>query len=92
MDEGSGVGVFSEPLERYATVFQAEVNAVENCAQVNLDRKHTSLEIDIVSGIQTTIRALSSDVISSMLSWDCVVRLNELTGRSRVALYWVPVG
>ena len=78
----TGAGVFgpnlrySEPMGKFPSVFQAEVHAIERCAQFNLDRKYKSREIAILSDSQAAIKALSSNVIKSRMVWDCLSTLN----------------
>jgi ribonuclease HI len=94
--EGAGAGVFgpgtkySGSLGVHATVFQAEVYAIGECTRFNLEKGYRGQEIAILSDSQAAIRALSSNVISSRLVWDCRDQLNELGTGNRVTLYWVP--
>lgn len=94
--EGTGAGVFGprtkyhEPMGNYPSIFQAEVHAIERCAQINLNRCYVNQNIAIMSDSQAAIRAISSAMISSRLVLNCATRLNELGSRNRVKIYWVP--
>lgn len=94
--EGTGAGVegpranIKIPMGKHPSIFQAEVEAISNCAQINLERGYRNVDIAILSDSQAALRALSSDKISSKLIWECVGKLQELGRHNKVNLYWVP--
>lgn len=94
--EGTGAGVYGprtkyfEPMGCYPSIFQAEVHAIERCAQFNIDRKYKKTSIAILSDSQAAIKALNSYEVSSKTVWDCLIKLNELGKENRVVLHWVP--
>jgi hypothetical protein len=75
MNEGTGAGMygqgmrqrFSFSLGRYATVFQATVNAIKACTDDNIKRGCHNRNIYILSDSQTAIRALENCKIYSRL-------------------------
>ncbi|XP_017473760.1 PREDICTED: uncharacterized protein LOC108364547 [Rhagoletis zephyria] len=95
-DEGIGAGVhgpqanISIPLGKYPSIFQAEVFAIDICAEVILQRQPRKQHIVICSDSQAALRAVSSCEINSRLVWECVKRLNALGELNTVQLMWVP--
>jgi ribonuclease HI len=77
-------------LEKYTTVFQAEVYAIMTCAVENLDRNYKKRNIYILSDSQAAIKALYCYQINSKLVWDCHQSLVKLAECNRVQLIWVP--
>lgn len=77
-------------LGHYASIFQAEVYAIIECAEANLQKQYTNHTIYINSDSQAALLALDSNVVSSKLVEDCMARLNVLGHRNRVILRWVP--
>ncbi|XP_050311838.1 uncharacterized protein LOC126747328 [Anthonomus grandis grandis] len=95
-EKGTGAGVFgpgtkySEPLGKYTSVFQAEIHAIERCAQLILNKDYLKQDIAIFTDSQAAIAALSSHVISSKMVRDCLGKLNEVGKRNKVTILWVP--
>lgn len=93
-----GCGVYGERpkfnrsinLGKHASIFQAEIFAILECAEVNLQKRYTNHTIYINSDSQAALLALDSKVITSSLVEDCLSRLNSLGLRNRVVLRWVP--
>lgn len=93
-----GCGVYGERpkfrasvnLGKHASVFQAEVYAILECAYVNLQKRYSNQTIYINSDSQAALLALDSKVITSKLVEDCLTRLNTLSLKNRVVLRWVP--
>lgn len=94
--EGTGAGVFgprtkySEAMGHFPNICQAELLAIERCAEINLNRGYVNKRIGIFSDSQAAIKALGSYVVTSKLAWDCLNRLNELGSRNTLTIYWVP--
>lgn len=94
--EGTGAGVYGrrtkyfEPMGKNASIFQAEVFAIELCARFNIEKNYRGAHIAIMSDSQAAIKALSSCTISSKLVWNCIEKLNELGEGNHVSLCWVP--
>ncbi|KAJ8983160.1 hypothetical protein NQ317_016259 [Molorchus minor] len=96
--EGTGAGVHScNPRTRIsvslgtnATVFQAEVYAIELCVgrleQMNPIRR----TIKIFSDSQAALKALFSYRCNSKTEWNCQKALNNLSLRNHVTLVWIP--
>jgi ribonuclease HI len=78
---------FSFSLEKYTTVFQAEVYAIKACASENLDTDYKN--ICILSDSQATIKGLENYQINSKLVYDCHQSLVKLAKHTRVQLIWV---
>lgn len=95
-DKGSGAGVFGprtkyfESLGKYTSVFQAEIHAIDRCAQMILNRNYLKQDIAIFTDSQSAIMALSSYAISSKIVRDCLGKLNEVGKKNKVTLLWVP--
>jgi hypothetical protein len=81
---------FSFILEKYTTVFQAEVYAIKACAAENIDRNYKNRNIYILSDSQAAIKALGKYQITSKVVWDCHQSLIQLARHNRVQLIWVP--
>lgn len=77
-------------MGHFPNICQAELLAIERCAEINLSRGYVNKNIGIFSDSQAAIKALGSYVVTSKLAWDCVNRLNELGSRNTLTIYWVP--
>ena len=97
MDGKAGAGVhfadqntadMSLPLGHHATVFQAEVHAIAECAQ-QLQHCHDS-SITICSDSQAALKALQSPKVSSLVVRNCKQELARITESNKVSLVWVP--
>lgn len=93
---GTGAGVYG-PRTKYhvamgknATIYQAELFALDQCLQMNLDRNYRSRDIAIMSDSQAALRSLTSFVITSKMALECRTKLNELSRLNKVTLVWVP--
>jgi len=72
----------------HTSIFQAEVYAVMHGAQI-LDQFGVDNEqISICSDSQAALKALSNPRIT-LLVWDCIVALNQLSSHNSVRLFWV---
>lgn len=96
MDTGVGAGVYgpntkiSEPMGTWPTVFQAEIQAINICARINIEKGQKGAHISIFSDSQAALLALSSWSFSSKLSLECFDTLQKLSMRNRVTLFWIP--
>lgn len=79
-----------QSMGKYATVFQAEVHAIELCARENMLRNLKHKKIYIMSDSQAALKALQSRQIKSKLVWDCIQILNKLSTTNKVSIQWVP--
>ncbi|XP_050294284.1 uncharacterized protein LOC126734631 [Anthonomus grandis grandis] len=96
LTEGAGLGVsgpnikISKSLGKYPNIFQAEVLAIDICAEecINqgLQRKH----IFILSDSQAALKALKAFKCDSKLVWECKQTLKRLTTKNQVTLMWLP--
>ncbi|CAB0007833.1 unnamed protein product [Nesidiocoris tenuis] len=77
------------PLGSCATVFQAEVLAIDICAQELLRRGTKNARICIFSDSQAALKAISAFSHKSRLTWDCLNTLKALARDNRITLTWV---
>jgi hypothetical protein len=77
-------------MGKHASIFQAEVYAILECATTNLQSTYLNHTIYIHSDSQAALSALASSVTTSRLVENCREKLNELGARNRVILRWVP--
>jgi ribonuclease HI len=97
-NSGMGSGIFglkpsrslSFHLGKFATVFQAEVNAILQRAHGNIRRAYKNKRIFIFSDSQAALKALSSLKVTSALIVECLDALSALTCLNEVTLVWVP--
>lgn len=96
-DGSTGAGIFgpsceiSVPLGSTPTVFQAEIFAIEHCANICLLRNDLSNKnVFIYSDSLAALKALSSSVITSKLVLSCLNTLNLLGTKCKLTLGWVP--
>lgn len=86
---GPGINC-SVAMGRWSTVFQAEIYAILHCVEICLKRKYKNANICIFSDSQAALNALKSMVYTSKIVWECYNKLQQLSLRNRVNLYWVP--
>lgn len=95
---GAGIGVYSsnlglelsEPLGKYATIFQAEIYALL-CASKEVDRAGINgRRVFFCSDSQAALKSLSNPRVDSKLVLECLNSLCELNQRNLVSLIWVP--
>lgn len=95
---GTGAGVygvrprvrFSISLGKLATVFQAEVTAIAECARANIRRGVNGQSIYICSDSMAALAALTGHNFTSKAVWDCHTAVKRLAKTNRVSLLWVP--
>ncbi|KAJ8914040.1 hypothetical protein NQ315_017559 [Exocentrus adspersus] len=87
IEQGAGAGIYGG---RYATVFQAEVAAIQGCAREIIRQGAARQSIAIYSDSQAALKAIGSMQVCSRLVWDCVKALQELGSRNKLTLAWVP--
>lgn len=96
MNNLTGSGVYgpktkiSVSLGQWPTVFQAEVYAIKECAQLCLKRNYRHATICIFSDSQAALQSLKAFTCNSKLVWECILALKSLAERNRVKLYWIP--
>ncbi|XP_018798969.1 PREDICTED: uncharacterized protein LOC108975122 [Bactrocera latifrons] len=94
--EGIGAGIagprtkLSIPMGSFSSIFQAEVFAISQWAEVNLSRNYRNQRIAILRDSQAALKAISSYETKSLLVEECVEWLNRLSLCNRVHLIWVP--
>ena len=95
----TGAGVFiegaheisaNEPLGKTASVFQAEVRAIEMASNLLLDNKVDNKNIVIRVDNQAALKAVSSQRCTKKTVMGCQSALQKLGRRNRVLLEWVP--
>ena len=95
-DGSAGAGVVGPNYQRAiamgktATVFQAEVHAIELCARECLRRSVSRADICILSDSQAALKALTSYTFQSRLVWECYELLQAISLRNRLVLIWIP--
>jgi ribonuclease HI len=99
--EGTGAGFYitfpttpsisrSYALGDDATVFQAELTAIEKSAQYLLNRTTPfTPKIDIYCDSQAAILALDAQYVQSTTVISCVALLNRLSSLSSVTIHWI---
>ncbi|GBP16688.1 hypothetical protein EVAR_73901_1 [Eumeta japonica] len=97
LEDGSAVaGIFGPNFQRAvamgktATVFQAEVHAIELCSRECLRRNVIRTDICILSDSQAALKALTSYLFLSRLVWECYEILQALSLRNKLVLVWIP--
>ncbi|KAL3288382.1 hypothetical protein HHI36_002830 [Cryptolaemus montrouzieri] len=96
--KGVGAGVYgrgaakeqSMCLGGNATIFQAEIFAIDHCANLLLAGGLTNRSIKILTDSQAALKALASDTCALLMVQECHSTLAKLGGRSRLRLIWVP--
>ena len=76
-------------MGKYATVFQAEVYAILQCAKENRRRAYRNKRIHIFSDSQAALKALRCHKTNSKLIAECLEKLNALADQNLVKLIWV---
>lgn len=95
-NEGVGIGItgpnirISAALGNAPTIFQAELLAIEFCAQECLRKGLNSARIFIASDSQAALKALKSTTYESKIAWNCKQSLKQLASRNKLTLLWVP--
>ncbi|CAL4095421.1 unnamed protein product [Meganyctiphanes norvegica] len=102
IDRKTGAGIFFKPnqilevenqtisLGRLATVYQAEVIAISNAADIMNKAGITNQTIVILSDSQASLKALAKPLVKQMLVGNCINNLNILSQNNLVKLMWVP--
>ncbi|XP_020298014.1 uncharacterized protein LOC109862388 [Pseudomyrmex gracilis] len=78
------------PLGTLATVFQAKVLAILECARLLLSRETKARKINIYTDSKAAIGALVRTTTESSVVWDCMQALKELGKNNKIKLIWVP--
>ncbi|XP_076237869.1 uncharacterized protein LOC143181372 [Calliopsis andreniformis] len=88
-EDGADKGVVQ--LEKLATVFQAEVLAIQECAETLTERDVRYRRIAICSDSQAALKALSKPTHKSMSVMECKRKVNNLADKgNKITLIWVP--
>ena len=77
-------------MGQIATVFQAEVIAISNAADIMNKARIMNQTINILSDSEAALKALASPVVKQMLVGNCINNLNFLGQNNQVMLMWVP--
>ncbi|XP_020297787.1 uncharacterized protein LOC109862210 [Pseudomyrmex gracilis] len=77
-------------LEQLATVFQAEVLAILECARLLLSKETMSRRIHIYTDSKAAIGALAKTITELSVVRDCIQALNRLGDHNKITLVWVP--
>ncbi|XP_020298245.1 uncharacterized protein LOC109862582 [Pseudomyrmex gracilis] len=76
-------------LGKLATVFQAEVLAILECARLLLSKETMSKKIHIYTDSKAAIGAFARTTTESSVVWDCMQALNRLRDHNKITLVWV---
>ncbi|KAJ8980993.1 hypothetical protein NQ317_015813 [Molorchus minor] len=82
--------IFPISLDRYLTVFQAEVATILNCSNEKIRQRPLNRSIAIFSDSQATLKAVSFTRVTSKLVWDCLKAFTVIGSQNRLTLAWVP--
>jgi ribonuclease HI len=91
-----GIGIsgpncrLSIPMGKAPSIFQAEVSAINICAQINQEKGMKGATINILTDSRAAVRALTAYTCSSALVWECISNLKLLARDNRVTLWWIP--
>ena len=77
-------------LGKLATVFQAEVFAIEQVAERLLEEEVCGKEIVVLSDSQAAIKAIQNTVVQSNTVQRCITNLSKLGESNRVTVTWIP--
>ena len=96
--EGTGAGVYGQsanrslniPLGRHSTVFHAVVHAILACVQEIETQDRLEKHVSISSDSQEDLKALQASKTRPPLVRQCQQKLNDISARHAVGLYWVP--
>ena len=93
---GVGAGIYGDSYElcfslgNLATIFQAELVAINVCVLQLLSDDVINKNIAICSDSQAVIKALNKQETKSKLTWECYSNLSKLSERNNVTIVWVP--
>ena len=102
IDRKTGAGIFFKPHEflqledqafslgKIATVYQAEVIAIANAADMMIKADIRNQSICILSDSQAALRAVANPRVKQLLVGNCIDNLNMLSQNNQVQLMWVP--
>lgn len=96
--EGVGAGIFCTnsqfefnfSIAEHATVLQAELLAINKCAELCLEESPTQNKFIIASDSQAALRTLGACKVRSKTVLNCIQNLNKLAVANEVKLVWVP--
>ena len=102
IDRKTGAGIYFKPHEilqledqaislgKLATVYQAEVIAIANAADMMIKADIQNQTIYILSDSQAALRAIASPRVKQLLVGNCIENLNMLSQNNQIQLMWVP--
>ena len=94
-----GIGVYcpqlkinkSIRLNDNCSISQAEMKAIERCANIMVDKKIRNKNVIIYSDSKAALEAINKGYINSITIKDCILKLNKLAKESnKITLCWVP--
>ena len=96
--EGTRAGVYGQsvnrrlsiPLDKHATVFQAEVYAILDCVEETATQDCPEKYVSICSDSQVALKALQAAKTTSPLVRQGQQALDDISAWYAVGLYWVP--
>ena len=80
----------SRKLENACTVFQSEVEAINETATILSMNKIKNKNIDIYSDSQAAIKSLDKRKIKNSTVLNCILNLNSLAETNNITINWIP--
>jgi ribonuclease HI len=87
LDRGVDVGV---GLEEHSTIYQAELLAINKCAEICLNEGFRNKDIIICSDSQAALKSLTSNIVKSKTVLNCLENIKHLGRNNNLKLIWVP--
>jgi ribonuclease HI len=77
-------------ISDHATIMQAELKGIEECACECLDMELSGKTITILTDSQAALKALRKASIDSHTVWNCASKLDSLAANNQVKIAWIP--
>ncbi|XP_074112183.1 uncharacterized protein LOC141535918 [Cotesia typhae] len=95
---GTGIGVWSNGpkielsmrLGHTASILQAEIYAIKSCVEHIIQHNYGNRHIYICSDSRAAINSMTSIIVNSKLTYECIEALEQLAATNYVKLVWVP--
>ena len=91
-DIGNSINLIqkSRKIDNACSVFQAEVLAIKESAEILIMNKITNKEIEIHSDSQAAIKSFNKRKITNSITLECINMLNKLGEKNKVTVAWIP--
>ncbi|XP_074111456.1 uncharacterized protein LOC141535431 [Cotesia typhae] len=95
---GTGIGIWSNGprtelamrLGHTASILQAEIYAIKSCVEHIIQHNYRNRHIYICSDSRAAINSMTSIIVNSKLTYECIEALEQLAATNQVKLVWVP--